>query len=108
MHEYHVHAISQKRQLQAIQTAAASDITDGTAQTAALMQTDTHTLDEALAAAILQIALTAADALSHPLVHIILHQELLVVLIDWQDCATLSDVVIQLLHLRLDLEKVQT
>ena len=50
-------------------------------------------------------ALTATYALSNPLVHIVLAEKLLVVLIDWQDCVALPDVVIQLLHLGLHLQQ---
>ena len=54
------------------------------------------------------IALTTADALSDSLVHIILHEELLVVVIDGQNSPTLPDIVIQLLHLGFNLQQTPT
>ena len=48
--------------------------------------------------------LTTADAFCNTLVHIILRQQLLAVIVDGQDGATLADVVVQLLYLGLHLQ----
>ena len=52
-------------------------------------------------------AFTAANAFNDTLVHIVLTEQLLVVVIDRQNGATLSDVIIQLLHLGFHLQNAR-
>lgn len=61
-----------------------------------------------LSCSIAQCALTTADALSDSLVYIILHEELLVVVIDGQNSPSLPDIVIQLLHFGFNLQQTPT